>query len=447
MCGIIGSKGRSISKEQVEKILTRGKDGFGVNSEHFDKFRTDLFPVEGLIHLRHSIVGNIPQPFDSRFVSNCEIYNWKELNKRYNLDARNDSELLYLLLEGIGTDILDEIDGDFAFIWESSEGLIFGRDRMGVKPLCFDLNDSGIIIASEMKCLDNGQFAEPGVVYTYADILTKTIQEDFESIDGDVKEIILEAINKRVKGLDKVGILFSGGVDSTLLAKVCKDLGKEVHLYTAGFVDGGLQEAQDVVWARQAAKDLDIKLNLVNANFEETVLAIKEIIPIIESNDIIKVGVALPFHFCAKQAHLDGVKVLLSGIGAEECFAGYQRHLKVLEAGGDVNEECRKGFEQIWSRDLYRDDVITMYHSVELRVPFLDKDLVSVSLNIPAKKKINQDQKKIILREIALELGVPKSVCERKKLGAQYGSKFDRAIEKLAKKEGMKKQEWLSSLN
>lgn len=451
MCGIIGSRGRVITRDAVERILYRGRDGFGVNERVCDSFDPSLLPAQGVVHLLHAMVGKVCQPFEGSFVTNCEIYNWEELKEKYDVPGENDAQVFYELLKKKGIHIVDEIDGDFAFIWNTPDALIFGRDRLGVKPLCYSLNDDGILVASELKCLDNSdrkEFCEPGVVYAYdTQLVKKKDKTALIAKKEDVAQALLDAIKKRVDGLTKVGILFSGGVDSTLLAKVCKDLGKQVHLYTAGFCDGNLEEARDVIWAKKAASTLGIPLCVINADFEETESAIKEIIPVIESDDIVKVGVALPFHFCAKKAHEDGVRVLLSGIGAEECFAGYERHLKVLESGGDVNEECRRGFEEIWKRDLYRDDVITMYHSVELRVPFLDENLVRISLGIPQEEKISRDQKKIILRKIAAELGVPKEVCERKKLGAQYGSKFDRAIEKLAKRQGMQKQEFLRKIS
>jgi len=421
-----------------------------VNAVHQEKYDPSLLPVEGVVHLLHNVVGHVLQPFDGSFVANCEIYNWKELNAQHDLHARNDAELMYFLMKKKGLSALSELDGDFAFIWKQANNLIFGRDRMGVKPLLYDLDDSGIIVASEGKVLDEPVWCEPGCIYAYTNKqLIATAKSDLVARTGtyeDVKKAVLVAIKKRVEDVDKIAILFSGGVDSTLLASICKTLGKKVTLYTAAFEDGNLEEARDVEFAKMGADALQLPLEIIHADFKETEEAIKMLIPLIESDDIVKVGVALPFYFCSRKAHADGHKVILSGLGAEECFAGYDRHLKVLEAGGDVNLECKKGFDEIWKRDLYRDDVITMHFSLELRLPFLDKELIPLSLGVPVEQKINAEQKKIILRKIASECDVPAKICSRKKLGAQYGSKFDRAIEKLAGKKGMKKQDYLRSL-
>ncbi|PIN68614.1 ATP-binding protein, partial [Candidatus Woesearchaeota archaeon CG11_big_fil_rev_8_21_14_0_20_43_8] len=105
------------------------------------------------------------------------------------------------------------------------------------------------------------------------------------------------------------------------------------------------------------------------------------------------------------------------------------------------------GLKEIHSRDMYRDDVIMMHHGLELRLPFLDTKLIAFALSIPPMYKIVGDVKKAILREAAMELGLDHDIAYRKKLAAQYGSNFDKALIKLAKKNGFdKKGEYLLSI-
>jgi asparagine synthase (glutamine-hydrolysing) len=259
--------------------------------------------------------------------------------------------------------------------------------------------------------------------------------------------LFLEAVRKRTEGLAHFGILFSGGIDSTLLAFLCKKLGKKFTCYTAAFADGNTRNAPDLLQAQEVAKQLGFPLKTKVLGLQETEAVVKEVIKIIETTNPIKVGVALPFYVCAKMAVEDGNKVLLSGLGSEELFAGYQQHLDVLKEKGDVNVECLRGLSLLWDRDLYRDDLVTMAHTVELRLPFLDYDLINYALSIPTKWKIDLKQNKIILRDCAKEIGIPQEVAERKKIAAQYGSNFDKALEKLAKKNGCKgKKDWLGKV-
>ena len=263
----------------------------------------------------------------------------------------------------------------------------------------------------------------------------------------------------------KLAILFSGGVDSTTIAFLSDKINKEkslklnITLYTAAFSDGNTRTAPDLEAARRAAKSLKLKLCESIISLKETEDAVKDIIKIINSADPVKVGVALPFYFCAKRiiqgnhsnsetASITAHLIVISGLGSEEIFAGYQRHADVLKQKGylSVNKECLNGLKQLWERYLLRDLQIALHFGIDLRSPFLDDELVRYSLKIPAEFKITCDEKKIILREAAVKLGLPEQFAQRKKVAAQYGSNFDKALEKLAKKAGMQKGEYLKSV-
>ena len=203
------------------------------------------------------------------------------------------------------------------------------------------------------------------------------------------------------------------------------------------YVAGVDEEAADVQWAEKAAKELDLDLKKIIIPQEKIPSYLKTIVPLIEDSNVVKVGVALPFFVACEEAKKDGIKVMFSGLGSEEIFAGYQRH----EQSNDVNKECVIGLQRMYERDLYRDDVLTMFHTIELRLPFLDHDLITYALTITGKEKINEQGNKVILRKIAEHIGVPKDIAWRKKKAAQYGSKFDKALQKLAGKQ--KKSEYL----
>ncbi|MFH1510456.1 MAG: diphthine--ammonia ligase, partial [Candidatus Woesearchaeota archaeon] len=137
----------------------------------------------------------------------------------------------------------------------------------------------------------------------------------------------------------------------------------------------------------------------------------------------------------------DGCRVIFSGLGSEELFAGYERHRNSL----DINQECISGLLKMYERDLYRDDVVTMYNGLELRTPFLDTKLVDYSLKIPAGKKLGSEDK-LVLRSVARNIGIPEFISGRKKRAAQYGSNFLKGIDKLSRRSGHKtKSSYLST--
>jgi asparagine synthase (glutamine-hydrolysing) len=460
MCGIVGIFN---SKNAVKKATAaldimenRGKDGRG------------LFYDSGSVlgHCLHSVVGFVKQPIKKKGIiaANCEIYNWKELALKHKLTVQNDSELLIELIEKKGIkklkEILEELDGVYAFAYWNKDGknnkVIICRDILGEKPLWFFSEKGVFAFASERKALERTGFSgvrevNPREIIEY-DIteqklrVTKrgfystkpALQKTKKQILKELTGLVINAVAKRIPD-QRFGILFSGGVDSVLIAQVCKKLGVDFICYTAA-VDSE-KKAEDLVFAEKAAETIGLKLHTIILRFDEVEEYVKKVVSLIEDNNVVKIGVGLPFYAACEQAKLDGINVVFSGLGSEELFAGYERHKNT----SDVNDECVSGLLKMYERDLYRDDVITMNNSIELRLPFLDKKLAEYSLRIPAKYKLDEKQNKKILREAATALGVPEEFAQRKKRAAQYGSNFDKALERLARRNGFKsKSEYLN---
>ncbi len=451
MCGIIGVFGTDSSlclvKKGLKEIQNRGKDHNGFYSK------------EGLAlgHCLHSIVGFVKQPIIGKgvLIANCEIYNWEELNKKYSLGAKNDAEMILLLIEKKGIKniraVLDELDGVYAFAYLHDNTLVLARDIIGIKPLWYSHSET-FSFASEKKALEkigmqNVIELNPRSVLSY-DIKNNSIElakRDFFEITPQLKEskekmienlssLITEAVRKRVPG-HKFGVLFSGGVDSTFIALTLKKLGLEFTCYVAAYDSGNMSPAEDLLYAKKAAEKHGLKLSVVKIKEKDIQAMLKKIVPLIEDSNVVKVGVALPFYAACKKARKDGCKVIFSGLGSEELFAGYERHKNSL----DINKECVSGLLKMYERDTYRDDVITMNNNLELRLPFLDKSLARYALRIPARYKIKGEESKVILREVALRIGVDSEIAKRKKKSAQYGSNFHKALKKLSKKDGHEK--------
>lgn len=444
MCGIIGifNKKDSLSlvRTGLKEMENRGKDS------------TNFYSTKdySLGHSLHSIVNMVKQPIINKAVSisNCEIYNWKDLNKKYNLKAKNDSHMLHLLIEKKGIfkikEILEELDGVYAFAYIEDDTLILARDIIGIKPLWYNPSD-GFSFASEKKALEkiniiNAIELNPRKILVYNITTNKIsfIKREFFSITPETKEskekiikklelLLAESIKKRVPE-KKFGLLFSGGIDSTTLALMLKKLGCKFTCYNAVLDSETMKEPEDLTYSKKAAKELGLNLKIIKIKESEVEKYLKKIVPLIEDSNVTKIGVALPFYIACEEAKKDGCKVIFSGLGSEEIFGGYERHKK----SSNINKECVSGLLKMYERDTYRDDVITMYNNIELRLPFLDKKLVDYSLKIPEKYKIKGNESKIILRELALKLKLNKEIALRKKKAAQYGSNFHKSLRKLA---------------
>ena len=254
-----------------------------------------------------------------------------------------------------------------------------------------------------------------------------------------IKRQLVDSVNKNTARLDKVGILFSGGVDSSLLALLASRECK-TKLYTAG-----LKDSQDVVFSGRAAKALHLPLKITVIKENQAERKLVELVKLLKDANAMKIGVGLPFLACARAA---SERVLLTGGGAEELFVGYAKYRN--HAGWkDLQQQLWTGLEEIAQKDLYRDCVIAHSAGKEFRTPFLDPDFVETVMSIHPKHKLPErdGQNKVLLREISVELGLPEFIAQRPKKATQYGSGMDKAIERLTRKNGFKtKQDYLESL-
>jgi len=253
---------------------------------------------------------------------------------------------------------------------------------------------------------------------------------------ADLKKAIIDAVVSRIPK-KKFGILFSGGIDSSLIAFIAKKHKAKFICYAVG-----LENAADIEAAKKAAKLMKINLKFKVFSLEEAARVIKKTVKIV-GTDTVKVGVGSVVVAGMELAKKDKVDFLFGGLGSEEIFAGYERHVAVK----DINKECWRGLKAMWQRDLVRDFAIAEKMKFKTATPFLDDDLIKAAMSVDGKKKINKKYKKVILRKIAEEMGLPKEIAWRKKQAAQYGSKFDRAIYRLARRNGFKfKKDYLNSL-
>ncbi|MEM4331925.1 MAG: diphthine--ammonia ligase [Candidatus Micrarchaeia archaeon] len=450
MCGIIVCNTSNKNLFTAESSIShRGKD-------NHSRIERDGITFS---HFLHSVVGhNIVQPFSGKGIlaANCEIYNWKQLAEEHGIQARNDAELLFCLLENSDNSeksilkIIDSLDGDFACVYYREGQLVLFRDPLGVNPLFFSFNP--LFIASERK-------ANPGILrelhprtVIFYDVTNGTARSHYKDIfvlSGrqtsyeEMRDYLFDAIDKRIAEA-KQGVLFSGGVDSALIALRLAEKGVKITLYTA-YCN---KNSEDATYSKEFARTFGFDHVETEISEKSILQEIPQICKVIDSSDSVKVGVAIPIFFAARQASADKVKVLFSGIGADDIFAGYARfrplHYESLAKDRlteAMHNEQVSSLRSIYERDLYRDNCITMYNNIELRVPFLDKQVVTNSLSL----SVHQLTNKAILRRILREYyNVSEKFWSRPKKAAQYGTKSMALLRRLAAKEGMSIGQFLS---
>jgi len=489
MCAITGIFGEKIRDKLREMLLTlkhRGPDMSGVYVDGTISYGNldDLDIPQGKFGLGHnllSIVGSdVIQPLkEGKIVLACngEIYNHENLRGEleqtinYEFKTDSDSEIILALITRYYNgnlpicipNVLKELDGDYAFAAYDGKDLVAVRDPLGVKPLYYGSYNGYSGFASERKALwkvgiDETHSLPPDYMLHNQELkplknnlLSKKLSaerfiQNRDDLKNILKESIIKSVEKRVTGLKKVGIPFSGGVDSTILTVVCNDLGVETELYTVGS-----EGSPDVNFAMKVADHMGLPIHTKVVDEDVVRKCIPHVLNAIEEWNIMKLGVGMTAYLAAEMAHRNSLRVMLSGQGADELFAGYHRYLKFYtEKGEKTQEDLRNDVENLYHVNLERDDKVTMAHSVELRVPYLDLQIINIAMNTPMKYKINDVNdrlRKCILREVAMDLGVPQEIVERPKKAAQYGSGIHKILTRSILKDSVYMQELKNSFN
>lgn len=336
-------------------------------------------------------------------VHDGEIYNYQELKdtvlKDHTFRTKSDSEVIVHLYEEFGYKFCNMLDGDFAFVIIDGDNYIAARDAVGVKPLYYGLDERGrIYFSSEMKsiadqCKSFSTFP-PGHYYTGKTGFVKYYNPDYEdhanankSLDLDlVRESLIQATRKRLMSEVPVGVLLSGGLDSSLTSaiasRILKDNGQKLHSFSIG-LDG---DSPDNIVARKAAEFLGTEHHEIHFTVEEGVSILEKVIYHIETYDIISVRSGVPMYLLSKAIADQGIKVILSGEGADEVFGGHL-YFRNAPSAEEFQDETIERVQKLFTADLLRADKTTMAHGLEARIPFLDKDFLDVAIRIKTEEK------------------------------------------------------------
>lgn len=442
MCGIAGAAGKGSETfvlKMLEAIKHRGPDGIGT-------FSTGDITIGNTLL---GITGNRGQPIYDKgaLTFNGEIYNFRDIAKKLHLITGSDSETIFNLIEFTGIEAaIKELDGDYAFAYVQDGKIHLARDPAGIKPLYYAWKGGIFAFASEKKALSSVGMNElftlkPGHMLSYSgDRHTEKKVTGFtigERISDEKKastmlyDSIKRAVEKRRH--KPCAIAFSGGLDSSFIAA----LARGAELYSVGMAG-----SHDVQQTEKAAQQLGLEdnLHLHELTIHELEAAIPDVIAAIESADPIQVGIAMPLFITSGYAHTDGIRVMLSGQGADELFAGYKRYESMNPV--ELEAALKNDLCKIAENNLERDDAATMANSVELRVPYLDREVVELALRLDPELKIHKNLRKYILR-LAAESVLPEELVWKEKRAAQYSSGIYSALEKLAKKNGYRGERFL----
>ena len=451
----INSDTRNYYLELSKKIRHRGPDWNGIYIDEENKVI--------IAHERLSIVGveNGSQPLVNNrdnnelvLSVNGEIYNYNDLYKSVLLekhipDTKSDCESIIYLYKEFGeqsTDFVKMLDGIFSFVLydKNYETVIIARDPIGIIPLYIGYTENNeLMVASEMKCLldcvkiisfppgfylrvstsqgINGKqildFIKdtPTLQYKKNEVIevSKYYNPNYNKnkFSEENEEVYLEQVNKYLtKSVEKrlmtdvpFGVLLSGGLDSSLIASITSRLmkdrntgwGNTLHSFSIG-----LKDAPDLISAKKVADFLGTKHHEYTFTVQEGIDALRDLIYKLETFDVTTIRASTPMYLLSRKIKATGIKMVLSGEGADEILGGYL-YFHNAPTSLEFHNECVDRVRGLHNFDCLRANKSTMAWGLEARVPFLDQKFLEVAMPINPDCKLNKNEKieKYILRK------------------------------------------------
>ena len=376
---------------------------------------------------------------------NGEIYNHREIRKhfegKYEFMTQSDCEVILALYKEKGTDFLEDLNGIFAFALYDIENdrFLIGRDHMGIIPLYQGWDtDGAYYVASELKALAGycnkieeflpGQYyyspdGEPTKWYVRDWMDYENVKDNVSGVD-ELRQALEDAVERQLMSDVPYGVLLSGGLDSSIISAVAKKFARNrietnnteeawwprLHSFAIG-----LEDSPDLAASRKVADHIGSIHHEITYTVQEGLDAIRDVIYHIETYDVTTVRASTPMYLLARYIKSMGVKMVLSGEGADEIFGGYLYFHKAPNAEEFHKETVRK-LSKLHQYDCLRANKSLASWGVEGRVPFLDKEFMDVAMRLNPKDKMagNGKIEKHILRQ-AFESYLPHEVAWRQK--------------------------------
>ena len=460
MCGIVCALDlkqdsdflRSQVLKMSKKVRHRGPDWSGIYET-----KNAL-----LAHERLAIVdpasGNQPIFSEDRslvLAANGEIYNHRALKENlsidYNFQTNSDCEIILALYKEKGVDFLDDLNGIFGFVLydETNDQYLVARDHMGIIPLYMGWDKFGTFyIASELKALEGVcnkiEIFPPGhFLFSRDSKPVRWYERDwmnYEAVSNNKTDLSLlqdaleDAVHRQLMSDVPYGVLLSGGLDSSITSALAKKYSKnriesddqkaawypQLHSFAVGLIG-----SPDLKAAKLVADHIGSIHHEVTFTIQEGLDAIKDVIFHLETYDVTTVRASTPMYLLARVIKSMGIKMVLSGEGADEIFGGYLYFHKAPNAEEFHKETVRK-LEKLYQYDCLRANKSLAAWGIEGRVPFLDKEFIDVAMRINPKDKMIDENKmeKWVLRK-SFESYLPPSVAWRQKEQFSDGVGYD----------------------
>ena len=376
---------------------------------------------------------------------NGEIYNHQDIRKRYAgiypFQTGSDCEVILALYQDKGIHFLEDLNGIFAFALydEEKDEFLIARDPIGVIPLYIGYDADGkVYCASELKALEGycdryEPFLPGHYYYSKEGKMTRWYTRDWMSFDAvknnpasveELRNALEAAVRRQLMSDVPYGVLLSGGLDSSVISAIAKKYASR-RIETNGKQEAwwpqlhsfaiGLKGAPDLAKAREVADFIGTIHHEINYTIQEGLDAVRDVIYFIETYDVTTVRASTPMYLLARVIKSMGIKMVLSGEGADEVFGGYLYFHKAPDARAFHEETVRK-LSKLYLYDCLRANKSLSAWGVEGRVPFLDKEFLDVAMRINpvAKMCTGKTIEKKIIREAFQDM-LPESVAWRQK--------------------------------
>ncbi len=422
MSGIVAIKGEFEDKafdDMIKKLKHRGPDGEIIFSNGNIKLGEVYFDLEDVNYnnYNYKLLLDGEPLLDNKVISKNELLN---------------------MYRSKGPEFLKEIEGKFAMIITNGNNIFAARDLFGIKPLYYSKDETSICFASEMKALikdyDNVNVFPPGHYYTPEEGFKKF--KDVPQIKSDnhleiedaaerLKDLLTEAVELSLKK-ENTGFFLSGGVDSSVIVAVAREVfDKKIISLVAG-----LKDSDDIHNSRKAAQYLGTEHSEYIYDSKEMFKVLPEVIYYLESFDVEMVNSSIANYFVSKLAQDKGLKVILSGEGADELFAGYH-FLKDKKKEGELTNELAKLLKGLHNGGFQRVDRMAKACSLEVEMPFMYHKLVDFALKLPDDYKISEEEMGKWLLRKAFAGDIPDDIIWRRKAQFGIGTGNESIMEKL----------------
>lgn len=450
MCGIIGlfSAGGDVQTMRPgilamsKKIRHRGPDWSGVYCD--DKV---IFAHERLAIVDPQSGGQPLYSKDKNLILavNGEIYNHRELKQDlsgYEFLTHSDCEVILALYRKKGINFIEDLNGIFAFALYDKENdcYLIARDHIGIIPLYMGWDQFGnFYIASELKALEGvcnkiQEFLPGHYIYSKEGLeLKKWYKRDWENYENVknnisdttvLRKALEDAVHRQLMSDVPYGVLLSGGLDSSIISAITKKYAAnriesgdtmqawypQLHSFAVGLVG-----SPDLAAARNVAAHIGSVHHEINFTIQEGLDAIRDVIYHLETYDVTTIRASTPMYLLARVIKSMGIKMVLSGEGADEIFGGYLYFHKAPDAKSFHEETVRK-LSKLHLYDCLRANKSLAAWGIEGRVPFLDKEFMDVAMRLNPQDKMagNGKMEKWILRK-TFEDYLPESIAWRQK--------------------------------